>query len=253
VRGEITFENVSFAHAGENILHGINIKATPGQCIALVGPTGSGKSTLLNLIPRFYDPSHGRVLLDGNDIRECDPLHLRKHIGLVFQESFLFSSTIAANIAFGKPDASQTQIEKAAKIAAAHDFISALPQGYQTVLGEAGVGLSGGQKQRIAIARALLLDPTILLLDDPTAAVDPGTEHEIADAMASAMQGRTTFIIAHRPAMLRRASLIYVIDQGRVVQVGTHNELMQAPGYYRTAVSMQSEVAKDTHSRPLHL
>ena len=248
VKGEITFENVSFAHADETTLHEISFRAIPGDCIALVGPTGSGKSTLLNLIPRFYDPSEGRILIDGQDIRNFDPLELRKHIGLVFQESFLFSSTIAANIAFGRPDASQAEIEAAAKVAAAHNFICALPLGYQTILGEAGVGLSGGQKQRIAIARAILLDPAILLLDDPTAAVDPGTEHEIADALDAAMHGRTTFIIAHRPAMLRRASKIYVIENGRLSQTGTHETLMQDPGYYRTAVSIQSSGSHNIHS-----
>jgi ATP-binding cassette subfamily B protein len=250
VKGDIQFENVSFAHGDIPILCDINLKASAGQCIAIVGPTGSGKSTLLNLIPRFYDPSAGKVFIDGHDIAEFDPLELRRNIGLVFQESFLFSSTIGANIAFGRPDASQAQIERAAKIAAAHDFILALPDGYNTILGEAGVGLSGGQKQRLAIARAILLDPAILLLDDPTAAVDPGTEHEIVDAMEAAMAGRTTFVIAHRPAMLRRASLVYVLENGRVVQSGTHTELMQIPGYYRNAVTMQVNAPADPPSVP---
>lgn len=240
VKGDITFDNVSFSHGDAANLQNIHLKAVAGECIAIVGPTGSGKTTLLNLIPRFYDPSSGKILLDGHDITEFDPLELRKNIGLVFQESFLFSSSIGANIAFGRPYASQEQIEKAAKIAAAHDFITALPKGYNTILGEAGVGLSGGQKQRLAIARALLLDPAILLLDDPTAAVDPGTEREIADAMQAAMAGRTAFVIAHRPAMLRRASMIFVLDNGRIVQSGTHEVLIQTPGYYRNAVSMQA-------------
>jgi ATP-binding cassette subfamily B protein len=243
LRGEVAFENVSFSHGETSVLGDISMQIPAGSCVALIGPTGSGKSSLLNLIPRFYDPSSGRVRIDGHDIAEFDPLELRKHVGLVFQESFLFSSTIGANIAFGKPDATQTQIEKAAKIAAAHDFITALPDGYNTVLGEAGVGLSGGQKQRLAIARALLLDPAILLLDDPTAAVDPGTEHEIVEAMQAAMAGRTTFVIAHRPAMLRRASQIFVIENGRITQTGTHDALMQTPGYYRNTLSMQSGIS----------
>jgi len=251
VRGEVTFENVAFSHGASTVVEGIQLKAAPGQCIALVGPTGSGKTTLLNLIPRFYDPTQGRVLLDGVDLQELDPLELRRNIGLVFQESFLFSSTIAANIAFGRPEATQEQIERAAKIAAAHDFIRTLPEGYDTILGEAGVGLSGGQKQRLAIARALLLDPPLLLLDDPTAAVDPGTEHEIAAAMEAAMAGRTTFIIAHRPAMLRRASLIFVLEQGKIVQSGTHEALLQAPGYYRNAISMQAGASPADNPTPV--
>ena len=248
VRGDVTFENVTFAHAESAILDGIHLQAKAGQCIALVGPTGSGKTTLLNLIPRFYDPTAGRVLVDGHDVSKLDPLELRRNIGLVFQESFLFSSTIAANIAFGRPEATQEQIERAAKIAAAHDFIQTLPEGYNTILGEAGVGLSGGQKQRLAIARALLLNPAILLLDDPTAAVDPSTEHEIADAMEAAMAGRTTFVIAHRPAMLRRASLIFVLEHGKIVQSGTHEALMQVPGYYRNTISMQAGEALHLHA-----
>jgi len=248
VRGDVTFENVTFAHAESAILDGIHLQAKAGQCIALVGPTGSGKTTLLNLIPRFYDPTAGRVLVDGLDVSKLDPLELRRNIGLVFQESFLFSSTIAANIAFGRPEATQEQIERAAKIAAAHDFIQTLPEGYNTILGEAGVGLSGGQKQRLAIARALLLNPAILLLDDPTAAVDPSTEHEIADAMEAAMAGRTTFVIAHRPAMLRRASLIFVLEHGKIVQSGTHEALLQVPGYYRNAISMQAGESLHLHA-----
>ena len=239
IRGELVFENVGFSHGETPILQDINIRVRAGQCIALVGPTGSGKSTLFSLIPRFYDPDKGRILLDGVDIREMDPLELRKSIGVVFQDSFLFSTTIAANIAFGRHDASQEQIEKAAKIAAAHDFIMALPDRYETVLGEAGVGLSGGQKQRLALARAILLDPPILLLDDPTAAVDPGTEHEIASAMEAAMEGRTTLVIAHRPTMLRRASIILVMEHGCIVQSGPHEVLNEQEGYYRTALAMQ--------------
>jgi ATP-binding cassette subfamily B protein len=160
-------------------------------------------------------------------------------VATVFQESFLFSTTVAANIAFGHPEASQEQIEKAAKIASAHDFILSLPDGYNTVLGEAGVGLSGGQKQRLAIARALLLEPSILLLDDPTASLDPGTENEIVEAMESAMAGRTTFLVAHRPSILRRATRILVLERGRMVQMGTHRELMSQPGYYAESARLQ--------------
>jgi ATP-binding cassette subfamily B protein len=239
VRGAVRFENVSFEHAGHKVLEDVALDAAPGECIALVGPTGSGKSALLSLIPRFYDATLGRVTLDGVDVRELDLVELRRSVGIVFQDNFLFSSTVAENIAFGHPEATRDQIEKAARIASAHAFIMDLPRGYETVLGEAGVGLSGGQKQRLAIARALLLEPAILLLDDPTAAVDPETEHEIVDAMQAAMEGRTTVIVAHRPAMLQRASRIYVLEQGRVVQRGGHAELLATPGYYETSARMQ--------------
>ena len=240
LRGAVRFENVSFDHGKEPVLQHLSFEVLPGQCVAIVGPVGSGKSTLLSLLPRFYDPTAGRILLDGIDLRELDLNALRQKVGLVFQESFLFSTTIAANIAFGKPDASHEEIERAARIASAHDFISALPEGYDTILGEAGVGLSGGQKQRLALARAILLDPALLLLDDPTAAVDPETEHEIAAAMESAMHGRTTFVVAHRPGMLQRASLILVLDRGRIVQSGTHESLLREPGYYRDTVLLQT-------------
>lgn len=246
VSGEVRFENVNFAHAGHTVLQDVSLVAPAGACIAVVGATGSGKSALLSLIPRFYDPSAGRVLLDGVDVKALDLMALRRKIGIVFQDNFLFSSSVAENIAFGHPEAPQEQIEKAARIAAAHDFITALPAGYQTILGEAGVGLSGGQKQRLAIARALLLEPAILLLDDPTAAVDSETEHEIAEAMESAMEGRTTIIVAHRPAMLERAERIYVLERGRVVQQGSHAELLQMEGYYRTSAQMQGLDLEET-------
>jgi ATP-binding cassette subfamily B protein len=240
ITGSVCFEDVSFDYGKEPILRHISFEAKPGDCVAIVGPIGSGKSTLLSLIPRFYDPGSGTVRIDGADARSLALDQVRQSVGLVFQESFLFSTTVAANIAFGKPDATREQIECVARIASAHEFISRLPQGYDTVLGEAGVGLSGGQKQRIAIARALLLEPSILLLDDPTASVDPGTEHEIVEAMEAAMAGRTTFMVAHRPSMLKRATLILVLDKGRIVQRGTHQELMGQPGYYFDSATMQA-------------
>jgi ATP-binding cassette subfamily B protein len=178
-------------------------------------------------------------LLDGVDLRRLDLDELRRNIGTVFQESFLFSNTIAANIAFGHPKASREQIERAARIAAAHDFITQLPNGYDTVLRETGSNLSGGQRQRLAIARAILLDPAILVLDDPTAAVDPQTEHEILMALDNAMQGRTTFLVAHRLSAVRRADLIIVLDQGRIVQRGSHAELRRQPGHYRQIAELQ--------------
>ena len=221
------------------MLREVSFHVAPGQSIAILGAMGAGKSTLLSLIPRFYDPLAGRVILDGVDVRNYELSDLRRNIGVVFQESFLFSDTIAHNIAFGHPEVCQEQIAKAAKIAAAHTFIMETEQGYETLVGERGVGLSGGQRQRLAIARAILLDPPILLLDDPTAAVDSETEDEILNAMGNAMQGRTTFIVAHRLSTLRRADRVLVLQDGRIVQHGTHAELLNRDGYYRQAVALQ--------------
>ena len=240
VWGRVTFEHIWFDPGTEPILKDISFEVHPGQCVAVVGPTGCGKTALLSLIPRFYDPSRGRLLIDGVDIRSLELSAARRNVGLVFQESFLFSTTVAANIAFGVPGATREQIEKAARIASAHDFILDLPKGYETILGEGGSGLSGGQRQRLAIARALLLDPAILLLDDPTAAIDAETEHEIVEAMQSAMKGRTTFIVAHRLSTLRNADLVVVLDHGRIVQMGTHEDLLRRDGYYAAAARLQT-------------
>jgi len=238
--GAVRFDNVSFAYdRAEAVVRDIDLEVKPGQCVAILGATGAGKSVLMSLIPRFFDPTAGRVLIDGIDARVLHLDDLRRNIGLVFQESFLFSNTIAANIAFGHPDASRAQVEKAARIAAAHDFIMKLPQGYETVLGESGSSLSGGQRQRLAIARAVLLEPAILLLDDPTAAIDSETEHEIFEALDRAIAGRTTFIVAHRLSTLRRADFIIVLERGRIVQRGTHGELMRQPGNYRRVAALQ--------------
>jgi ATP-binding cassette subfamily B protein len=240
VRGEIVFEKVSFQYKADSaVLRDVSFAARPGEFIAIAGATGSGKSALMSLIPRFYDPTAGHVLLDGCDLRELALEELRRSIGLVFQENFLFSDTVAANIAFGNPQATAEQITRAAQIAAADRFIRELPQGYETVLGESGVNLSGGQRQRLALARALLLSPPILLLDDPTAAVDPGTEHEIIEALENAVQGRATFIVAHRLSTLRRADRILVLERGQLVQMGSHRELMEQPGPYRRAINLQ--------------
>jgi ATP-binding cassette subfamily B protein len=241
--GRIEFEGVSFNYPRSGIasLEGVSFAVEPGQTVAILGATGAGKSTLLSLIPRFYDPTAGRVMLDGHDLRSYDLDELRRSIGLVFQESFLFSNTVAENIAFGHPDATPEQIERAAGIAAAHEFSThTLPHGYDTLLTEGGANLSGGQRQRIAIARALLLDPPILLMDDPTAAIDPDTEHEILEAMGRAMRGRTTFVVAHRLSTLRRSDFVIVLDKGRLVQVGTHEQLMDTKGHYRWAANLQS-------------
>ena len=240
LRGAVRFEGVSFAYDGaEAVVRDIDLDVAPGQCVAILGATGAGKSVLMSLVPRFFDPTAGRVLLDGVDARQLDLDALRRSIGIVFQESFLFSNTVAANIAFGHPGATREQVERAARIAAAHDFIQALPQGYDTVLGESGNGLSGGQRQRLAIARAVLLEPAILLLDDPTAAIDSETEQEIFAALDRAIAGRTTFIVAHRLSTLRRADLILVLEAGRIVQRGTHAQLMREPGPYLQVASLQ--------------
>ncbi|MGF1449488.1 MAG: ABC transporter ATP-binding protein [Opitutales bacterium] len=240
VEGALRFEHVGFKYRlNDSVLHDIDFEVAPGEVVAIAGATGAGKSALMSLIPRFYDPQEGRITLDGKDLRAVSVEELRRNIGLVFQENFLFSETIGKNIAFGNPDASPEQIVTAAKIAAAHGFITEMADGYETMLGEFGVNLSGGQRQRIAIARALLLDPAILLLDDPTTAIDPETEHEILEAMDNAMQGRTTFIVAHRLSTLRRADRILMLQKGRIVQTGTHEALMAEEGPYRRAISIQ--------------
>lgn len=239
--GEVRFESVSFKHVpdGPEVLHDVSFTVRPGECVAIVGETGSGKSALLNLVPRFYDPARGRVVVDGIDVRDWDLQELRRQVGVVFQENFLFSDTVAANIAFGQPEAKHSAIVEAATAACAHDFILALPQGYDTVLGEAGVDLSGGQRQRLTIARALLANPSILLLDDPTAAIDPETEHEILAAIDRSLAGRTTFVVAHRLSTLRRADRVIVLEKGRIVQTGTHRDLMRSSGPYRGAALHQ--------------
>lgn len=240
--GRVAFEQVAFEYRENNsVLRDISFVAEPGERIAIAGATGSGKSALLSLIPRFYDPRSGRVTLDGHDLRDLPLAELRRQVGFVFQENFLFSNTVAANIAFGHPDANRERIERAARIAGADGFIRELPEGYDSLLGESGVNLSGGQRQRLAIARALLLEPTVLLLDDPTSAIDPETEREILEAMEAAMEGRTTFIVAHRLATLRSADRILVLERGRLVQVGKHEALMAEDGPYRRAIQVQTE------------
>lgn len=241
IQGHVRFESVEFSYKDDvSVLRGIDIDAHPGQCVALLGVTGSGKSTLLSLIPRFFDVTRGRVTVDGIDVRDLDLDVLRRSIGLVFQESLLFRTTVAQNIAFGFPDASREAIERAAKLAAAHDFVQQLPEGYDTLLEEGAANLSGGQRQRLAIARALLLDPPILLLDDPTTAIDPGTEHEVLKAVQGATHGRTTFIAANRLSTLRRADTILVVHGGRIVERGSHAELMASGGIYCRAASLQT-------------
>jgi ATP-binding cassette, subfamily B, bacterial len=239
-RGRIEFRNVSFEfQPGKPVLREISFSVEPGQCVGILGPTGAGKTALLSLIPRFYDPQIGHILIDGVDIREYDLQDLRRAMGLVFQETFLFSNTVGANICFGHPDATPAEMQAAAEIAKAHQFIVGMRDRYETVLAEGGNNLSGGQRQRLAIARAIILQPSFLLLDDPMAAVDAQTEHEMAEAMTSAMAGRTTILVANRISTLRRADLILVLQKGRLVQRGTHDELMNLPGHYRETARLQ--------------
>ncbi|MCE9613477.1 MAG: ABC transporter ATP-binding protein/permease [Lentisphaerae bacterium] len=251
IAGEVTFERVRFGYRrDEPVLREVSLHVASGQCVAILGATGSGKSTLLSLIPRFYDPDAGTVRIDGHDARQLDLDLLRRSVGVVFQESFLFSNTVAANIAFGHPEATRAQIEHAARLASADRFIAALPQGYDTILAEGGNSLSGGQRQRLAIARAILLEPSILILDDPTAAIDPGTEEEILVAMEQAMQGRTTFLVTHRLSTLRRADWILVLADGQIVESGTHADLMQRQGEYYAMARIQTPDADRAASAP---
>ncbi|MES1178541.1 MAG: ABC transporter ATP-binding protein [Myxococcales bacterium] len=247
IRGELRLQDVTFNY-GEGIpaLAHVDLEVPAGQCLAIMGATGSGKSTLLELIPRFHDPTAGRVLIDGIDVRALELDFLRRNIGLVFQESLLFKASIADNIAFGNPQASRAQVERAARLAGAHSFIVALPKAYDTVLEEGAVNLSGGQRQRLAIARALILEPPILLLDDPTTAIDPETEHEVLEAMRSATAGRTTVVVANRLATLRRADAIVVLSEGKIVERGTHSSLLELRGVYYSAASLQAADPEST-------
>ena len=241
VQGHVKFEHVDFKYSDgrQPTLTDINLDAQPGQVIALVGHTGAGKSTLINLILRFYDVTAGRILVDGHDVRYVTLESLRHHIGVVLQDTLLFSATIRENIAYGRPDASEEEVIAAAKASQAHDFIMSFPKGYDTEVGERGITLSGGQRQRIAIARALLVDPRILILDDSTSSVDMETEHLIQRALGSLMQGRTSFVIAQRLTTVKSADQVLVMDHGRIVQRGTHAELLAEPGPYREIYDLQ--------------
>jgi len=248
VQGHIRFENVTFRYfgGGDPVLNQVSFETKPGQTVALLGATGSGKTTIINLIPRFYDPTEGRITIDGHDLRDVTIASLRAQIGIVLQETTLFTGTIRENIAYGKPDASQEEIEAAARAAAAHDFIMEFPEGYDTHVGERGTTLSGGQKQRIAIARALLLNPHILILDDSTSSVDLTTEAQIQDALDTLMKGRTSFVIAQRISTVMNADLILVLDKGQVVASGKHKELMEESEIY--AEIYNSQLVEDAAS-----
>jgi len=240
IEGRVTFENVSFSYDGEHmVIDDINLDVKPGQTIAILGGTGSGKSTLIHLIPRFYDVTKGRILIDGIDIRDVTLESLRRQIGIVTQETFLFSASLRDNIAYGKPEATDEEVIAAAKAAHIHDFIASLPQGYDSVIGERGVGLSGGQKQRVAIARALLMDARILLLDESTSSVDVETEMRIQEAFSRLLEDRTAFVIAQRLSTVRNADWIIVLDKGRIAEQGTHEELLKKGGIYTSIYNLQ--------------
>ena len=232
--GRIRFEHVSFDYdEGRRVLDGVDLELEPGTTVALIGHTGSGKTTLASLVPRFYDASEGRVLLDEVDVRDVSLTSLRRAIGIVAQDPFLFSATVRENIAFGRADATDTEVERAARLAQAHDFVERLPDGYDTVIGERGITLSGGQRQRVAIARALILEPRVLIFDDATASVDATTEARIRLGLQEAMEGRTTLIIAHRLSTIALADELVVLDAGRVVARGPHSELISSSAIYR--------------------
>jgi ATP-binding cassette subfamily B protein/subfamily B ATP-binding cassette protein MsbA len=250
VRGELVLDEVWFGYERERpVLRGVGLAASPGEVIAVVGPTGAGKSTLAALVPRFFDPDQGRVSLDGRDLRELRLGQVRQSVALVLQESFLFPFSIADNIAYGRPGATREQIEQAARAAGAHQFISGLPDGYATIVGERGQTLSGGERQRVAIARALLKDAPLLVLDEPTSALDAETERSLLDALERLMAGRTTLIIAHRLSTIRRADQILVLRDGQIAERGTHHELLELDGHYAHMHQIQQgETAEPTQA-----
>lgn len=232
LRGEIEFKDVTFSYGDEPVLKNINLKVNAGEKIAIAGPTGAGKSSLISLICRFYDCTSGEVLIDGINIKDLDIAKLRENISIAMQDIFLFSDTIEGNIAYGVPDAPMSDVIWAAQIAGAHGFIQNMPEGYETIVGERGVGLSGGQKQRIALARALIKNPSILILDDTTSSVDVETEHEIQKTLNSYFKDKTTFIIAHRISSVKNADKILVLNEGKIIEQGKHEELISKKGYY---------------------
>lgn len=243
VTGAVSFEDVSFGYgSGEEVLHDVNFHAAPGEVIALVGPSGAGKTSIANLLCRFYDPTQGRVLIDGHDLRQAQIRSLRQHVSVVLQDTFLFNGTVRANLTYGAPDAADAEMTAAAKAAYAHEFIMAMPAGYDTEVGERGVKLSGGQRQRLALARAILTDPRILILDEATSSVDAEAEYLIQQALEQVLQGRTAFVIAHRLSTIRNADKIIALDEGRIREIGSHHELLARNGLYSQLYQRQMEL-----------
>jgi len=244
LEGRVTFENVTFAYDGvRQVVRGISFDVRPGEMIGLVGPSGAGKTTVINLIARFYDATGGSVRIDGVDVRDLDAESFRRQVGMVLQDSYLFHGTVLENVRYGAPDATTTEVIAAARAANAHDFVCKLPNGYDTMVGERGHTLAGGERQRISIARAILKDPRILILDEATSSVDTETEHKIQEALERLIPGRTVFAIAHRLSTLKRADRLLVIEAGKVSEHGTHAELLRRPrGTYRRLHDLQSEL-----------
>jgi ATP-binding cassette subfamily B protein len=256
--GSVRFEHVAFGYdPAKPVLHDISFDVPGGSIVAVVGPTGAGKSTLVSLISRFYDPQQGRILIDGLDVRDVSLSSLRSQVSFVFQETYLFSDTTAGNIAYGRPNITDGEIEAAARFAQAHEFIEELSSGYQTMLGERGSSLSGGQKQRLAIARAILTNPRVLILDDATASIDPETEDLIRRGMRVVMHGRTTFVIAHRISTVKQANVVIVVENGRITQMGSHDQLMAEEGHYREIAAVQlsgeDDLPGSLEDRPSHM
>src|SRR3989440_5496798 len=246
-KGKIEFEHVYFSYDGnQSVLEDLNLKIEPGQLAALVGPTGAGKTTIVSLLPRFYDLTAGEIRIDGKDIRQYQSRSLRQQISFVLQETLLFRATVAQNIAYGKPEATREEIIRAAKLANADEFIEKMDDGYDTMVGERGVTLSGGQRQRLTIARAIIRDSPILILDEPSAGLDAESEKLVFDALGNLMEGKTSIVIAHRLATVRRADVIFVIDRGMVVEQGTHEELITQGGLYSRLYELQFKGEEDT-------